>query len=106
MEKTFNAQAQGSSLAQKRARLYPKFDAAQQPRKTMIEQQQPTPVLKPHGMGEEAVDRAIYRQQLRQDDAAARAKRCKSQHSESHKSASPRAIAHAFNQKKQTQSWG
>ena len=105
MEKTFNAQAQGSSLAQKRAPLYPKFDAAQQPRKTMIEQQQSVPVLKPNAMGAAQVDRAIYRQQLRQDDAAARAKRCKTQHSEPQKSAPPRAIANAFNQKKQTQSW-
>lgn len=106
MEKTFNAQAQGSSLAQKRARLYPKFDAAQQPRKTMIEQQQPVPVLKPNAMGAAQVDRAIYRQQLRQDDAAARSQQRVQPRSEAHKSASPRAIAHAFNQKKQTQSWG
>ena len=110
MEKTFNTQAQGSSLAQKRARLYPKFDAAQQPRKTMIEQQQPIPILKPHGMGEDAVDRAHYRQQLRKEDIAARSQQRQHLRADTQKTTSPRAITYGFNQiqpqKKQTQSWG
>ena len=46
-----------------RARLYEGY----QERKTMVERQQPVPVLRPSGMGAAQVDRQIHHQQLRQD---------------------------------------
>lgn len=54
----FNAAAKGISPEHSRA----VFKAARQ--KTMVEQQQIVPVLKPHGMGESEVDRLAYRAQL------------------------------------------
>jgi hypothetical protein len=62
--KDFNQLAQGVTPEQTRAAVQL---AAQQRQKTMLEQQQPVPVLKPHGMGEDVVDRQAYCNKLKQD---------------------------------------
>ena len=62
--KDFNQFAQGVTPEQTRAAIQL---AAQQRQKTMIEKQQPVPVLKPRGMGEDVVDRQAYRNKLKQD---------------------------------------
>lgn len=70
MNGAFKQAASGHNIKQRREQLYPKL--ARKRQQTMIEQQQPVPVLKPHGMGEDAVDRSIYAQKLRHDDARAK----------------------------------
>lgn len=63
----FNSVAKDISPEQSRAA----FKAARQ--KTMVEQQQIVPVLKPHGMGESEVDRIAYRTQLQNEHKQAQA---------------------------------
>ncbi|MCY7297305.1 hypothetical protein [Alteromonas sp. a30] len=83
------ASGQTKTTQQRREQLYPAL-ARQQ---TMIEQSQPVPVLKPYGMGEEAIDREIYRNQLRRDDA--RAKRV-NQHYQPANNVTPTTLTEAF----------
>lgn len=75
--KNFNQSAQGVSPEQTRAALQ---RAAQQRQKTMIEQQQPVPVLKPHGMGEDVIDRQVYRHKLSNDHRQAQRLNQRAQH--------------------------
>lgn len=57
----FNKAAQGVSAAQSRAT----FKAARD--KTMVERQQNMPVLRPRGMGADAVNRATHQQAMKRD---------------------------------------
>lgn len=93
MNNQFRQAVHGKSIEKRRERLYPNHH------KTMIEQGQPVPVLRPHGMGEEAVDRAIYHQKLRRDDA--RAKRV-NQHYQPANDVTPKTLTERFHMSNDT----
>jgi len=66
MKVTFNQQVTGVSPEQTRASLMPKQE------KTMVEQEQPVPVLKPHGIEAQQVDQLAYRQRLEKEKQRAK----------------------------------
>lgn len=62
MKDTFNHQVIGVSPEQTRAAF-----ALPRMEKSMVEQEQNVPVLKPSGMGEDTIDRLYFRQRLKQE---------------------------------------